>query len=265
MLPVVNDPRPFIVLAARRSGTTFLLSYLDSHPDVVCHKRAFDVVARLHWLRAEDPRSRYRAFRRGEPRGRMRGWFRPRESVARFVAQLCGESPDASAVGIRLSYEQAARYPRVLRWAAREGVPVIHLVRENALKTLVSRATSQARRLRHTRAEVETVRIAIPAAALPRRLRALSGEIERMRRKLAANRGLELHYERLIADPERETRRILDFLGIERRAPLKSPYRKINPESLAEVVENYAEVCEALAGTPWEGWLDATGPDLNDR
>ena len=247
-------PRPFLVLAARRSGTTFLLDALASHPEVRCEKRAFDVVPRWRLLTVEDPESRYRAFRAASVRRRVEGRVRPAASVEAYAASLCETHRGATRLGLRLSYEQARRWPRVLRWARARRVPVVHLVRANALKTLVSRATSQARRVHHTREPLEPVRVRIPPRALLRRLRRLTREVAAFRRTLEGSDHLEIVYEQLVGDPRDESQRLLSFLGVDPGVSLSSDYVKLNPDDLREVLSNHDEIRKALAGTPWAAW-----------
>jgi hypothetical protein len=48
---------------------------------------------------------------------------------------------------------------------------------------------------------------------------------------------------------------MLGFLGVP-ECELESDLEKVNSESLADVVRNYAEVKRHLRGTPYEAFLD---------
>ncbi|MFH0869832.1 MAG: sulfotransferase domain-containing protein [archaeon] len=61
---------------------------------------------------------------------------------------------------------------------------------------------------------------------------------------------LELFYENICDDLDPETRRVLDFLGLEHQK-LTTPMRKQNNQKLSEAISNYWELKEQFKGTPW--------------
>lgn len=62
-------------------------------------------------------------------------------------------------------------------------------------------------------------------------------------------------YSELVQDWDGATRRLQSFLGVEPCA-IPQATRKQNPEPLAELIENYAEVESVLRGTDQEWMLD---------
>jgi hypothetical protein len=48
---------------------------------------------------------------------------------------------------------------------------------------------------------------------------------------------------------------VMEFLGVE-KMPLASDLKKINPDNLSELVNNFDDVRAALSGTRYEKYLD---------
>ena len=66
---------------------------------------------------------------------------------------------------------------------------------------------------------------------------------------------LDVSYEKFIANRQAEGVRIQRFLGIEDVLPFESDLVKINPDSMADVVENHEEIRGKLEGTEFEEML----------
>ena len=62
-------------------------------------------------------------------------------------------------------------------------------------------------------------------------------------------------YEDFVSDPETWSRRMLEFLGVGEIRTLCSPHKKVNPDSLEQMIENYEEVCTLLEKTPYREYL----------
>lgn len=246
----------FILLAGRRSGTTLLVRSLDSHPQLECHKNAFDVDSRFKYFVVDRPTGKFYRFRTASVQRRLDYVLHRQHVVDDFLNEMCLPANGAMSVGVRLAYVQADKHPEVIKWAIANDVAVIHLVRENALKTLVSRATSAKRGVRHSTEKVKRVTVHLPPRQLKRHLGRLTRQIEKYRRLLAGSRHLEVTYESFVAQREAETQRLLSFLNVDRMASLSSNLVKLNPDSLADIIENYREVEAALRGTRFEKFLD---------
>ena len=80
---------------------------------------------------------------------------------------------------------------------------------------------------------------------------------EKMRKKFLDNPYLEITYERFFSDNFEEAERIFAFLGIE-RAKVESPkfLKKLNPDSLEDLIENYDEIAMILKEMPYQEFLD---------
>ena len=79
--------------------------------------------------------------------------------------------------------------------------------------------------------------------------------IEKYRTMFADKPYLEISYESFVANRDADTRKVLQFLGIDEFMPFESDLVKLNPDSLEDIIENYEEVVRALKGTTFEKYL----------
>jgi hypothetical protein len=164
------------------------------------------------------------------------------------------------AIGVRVLYEQADKYPEILDWARENDVAIIHLIRENSLKAVVHTEASFKRGLLHSTSRTEPLtKLRLSPARLEMQLTRLMQHIEKYRIMLEGGRYLEINYEALVVQRQVESHRILDFLKIDRNDPptIDSEEKKIGllPDSLQDMLDNYEEIRQAFRGTDFERFL----------
>jgi LPS sulfotransferase NodH len=244
----------FVVLSTQRSGSTWVVDMLESHPRVVAYSELF-----MHggegtpkWGGEKDL-PYWQTYARDKSRVAKPYW------LWKYLGQAYRERPGIDAIGFKLMYSQLTRISRPLMpalWMKR--VRIIHLIRRNALDVVLSKEAGAARGGRlHAREgnQVEQVRLNLDTESLLRRMtlheRAIAGARVRFRRV-----GLpytEVVYEDLAAD-ESGFASLFEFLGVE-AAPVSSSLQKLNPTSHEELIENYGEVRDALAETEFASLL----------
>lgn len=245
----------FILLAGRRSGTTLLLKSLDSHPEIQCCKEVFSTKKRFHFFQVDKPSSPFYKFRSASKRRQINYVFRRKQLIDAFLTELYATIDNPKAAIVRVAYTQADKYPEILEWAIENKVGVIHLVRDNSLKTVVSLFTSQKRGIYHSTSKIEQITIRVSPRTLKRRVAALTKQIKKYRTILKEQRHCEVSYESFVANRDAETRRILDFLHIDQFIPLTTDLIKLNPDSVVDILENYEEVAQAFKDTVFEKYL----------
>jgi LPS sulfotransferase NodH len=241
----------FVVLAAPRTGSNWLCTLLDSHPEVLCHHEIFNP-AGLHYARS----LRGGGFDLGTAAERDRNPEGVLERVWR-------ESRGHRAVGFKLNRGQDERVFRAV--LADTGVRKLLLRRANRVRAYVSeRIAEQTGRWESypesPRGEAGPARVTVEAAAL----RAGVARNERYYAALGETLGasgqgwLELTYEKL--DGAEERGRALRFLGVtDRPELLAGATRRQNPEPLRELIANFDELAAELAGSDLAAELHAGG------
>lgn len=257
----------FIVFGNQRTGSTFVASRLNSHPQIVCYEEVF-----LPWVDRE-PSLREWLKSTGRPQ-----LLRAVPSVrSRFLAALLDPSglPDGiSSVGFKVMYNQMSLWPRLAylaptvgrvfgdpalrNWLRKNDVLIIHTLRKNILKTLISHklaAWSGQFHSRHT--AVGDRRIVIPLLGLKARLRRIEMAEIVARNTIRGLPAIEICYEDYVdSGGSEEDSRICGTLGLPIPAGgLTSPLRKVSSDDLRETVRNYDQVAEYLSGTRFERFL----------
>ena len=183
----------FVVLSTQRSGSTWVVDMLTSHPRVVAYSELF-----MHGGQgtpkvggSEKDLPYWQTFIADKAAAAV---SHARTSSGATSARRWTERPGVDAVGFKLMYSQLTRIARPLTpalWLKR--VRIIHLMRRNALDVVLSREAGEARRgVLHAREgqPVESVRVRLGTDDLLQRLTAHERQIEgaRVRFKRSASR-----------------------------------------------------------------------------
>jgi LPS sulfotransferase NodH len=197
-----TDYRRFLVLSRSRTGSYLFTSYLSSHPQALAHGEIFRRLA-----------------------GRRYGDVLER-AFGRYPARL-------KAVGFKLFYYHPLDEASPELWeelAADRELHVIHLVRRDLLKTLVSRARAQAtdewkRTVREPRATIEaaaTAPMTIDEKWFEEQWRKTRRWQEEARSRFPNHPFLEVTYEELVKELQPTFDGVTDFLGLARHRPTTS-------------------------------------------
>lgn len=247
----------FVVLSTQRSGSTWVVDMLTSHPRVVAYSELF-----MHggkgtpsWGQEQDL-PYWQTFIREQGGSRLTRPFQ----LWRYLDRAFEERPGVDAIGFKLMYSQLTRIAKPLMpalWLKR--VRIIHLMRRNALDVVLSKEAGEARRgVLHARdgQSVESVRVQLGTDDLLERLTAHERQIEgaRVRFKRVGIPYTEVVYEDLVANEEEGFDSLFRFLDVQPE-PVSSSLQKVNPTSHEELIENYGEVRDALEGTKFAGQL----------
>jgi LPS sulfotransferase NodH len=248
----------FIVLTTQRSGATFFIKCLASHPQIACrHQTIFTQDNKFKFFSFDRPSSFYYKYRSSSLGRRLGHWFRRKRLIYECVDDYLHTLPNqAKAIGFKLSYNHVEKYPAIASWVREHDVRIIHLVRNNLLKTLLSLEAAKKRGLHHSTQKVELVKVHLHPRKLKRKLKIRARLIEKYRTMFTEKPYLEVSYESFGADLDAETHRVLQFLDIDEYMSVETDLVKLNPDSLEDIIENYDEVAQALKGTPSEKYLE---------
>lgn len=248
----------FILLAGRRSGTTLFIDCLNSHPDVFCYKRIFGVEKKIKSPDENRHSSDYFLYRTANLFAIAQYFLSRQASISKFLQTKLDFSNGIKAHGFRVIYSMSNKYPALFKWAGVEKAKVIHLVRENVLKTYISEETAKIHKMHHPKKGdiVSTVKLHINISTIQQTLNNRLHEIEAQRAGCDGLPYLQVTYESFVERRGVESKRVLEFLGVDSDIDLKSDLIKINPSNLEDLVENYQELKSELTGTPLEKLLN---------
>ena len=249
----MNNPSPgrvrAVILTTRRSGSSFLVECLRSHPEIECASEILNG-------QPDDP---VPAFR-----GPLR-YFKKWSRIARTGAWMPGRWLDAyyrrgtaKVRCFKAMYEQLTR-PFALRYVvANEDIRVIHLRRHNLLKSHISALLMNKREELQATAPTEAVWIKVDPARAIKSMRKMRARYERFDRAFERHPRLQVAYERLFDGKYLDAdtcRRVCDFLGVAQHR-MESRIVKLNPDSLRNMVTNYDELAAEVSKTEFADLLD---------
>lgn len=244
-----SDSRRFVVVTTQRSGSNWLVDRLADHPDILM------IRAEVFRSSVTRPRS-YREYRDANQVRRVAGVIAPAVTKAEYLRWLrrVAVAEGAHSHGFRIMYDQLRRNPSVVPVLFATRTPILHLVRTNVLETHVSAAAARESGLYVTRSTKTTPSVTLECDGLVEALDRRAALIERHRRLLPRPQTLEVPYERLVADPDDETGRVLRFLGVEPKV-LTARIQRTGHRPLCDRIQNDDEVRATLAGTIYETML----------
>ena len=208
----------FMLLAARRSGTTLLVDYLNGHPQIECVKRAFGLEKKVKNPTRDNHSGGFYLYRTRSLSHRIQYILRRDRLINDFLREdIFMPRQDVAAVGFRLIYEMSSRYPQITDWAKGNDARVIHIVRRNLLKTYISAVSAPIHKMRHPREGViiKTTKIRVDPGKVLEILKQRIREIEHRRQQLSGCMYHELSYEDLVSNRDEALRNIQTFLGVD--------------------------------------------------
>ena len=227
---------------------------------MLCHGEVFKLGRRPYALAGG-----YWEHSRRSARNRVLAAILPRRSTGEYLQLLIAE-PAHAAIGFKLMLNQCKSRPYIWPLVTAHSIRAVLVSRQNVLKTLVSRRVAEAtgvyhvsQSLRSDRAATARVasRIRIGTASLSSDLRQIEEESAEWRRRLEHDKvpHIEIVYENYARDIDKGNERVQAFLGVGQRK-LHSDLEKVNPDGLADVIENYDEVARTLRQTQYAYCLD---------
>ncbi|MFK7820007.1 MAG: sulfotransferase [Planctomycetaceae bacterium] len=250
----------FILLAKQRSGSTWVIDLLNSHPDVVGYSELFDyecwdnreLVGGSNCMNWNTFVAQFHGNQGREPNRAEQVRLYPE-----FLSNHAFASESAKAVGFKLMYNQAISHPAIPRYLQRHRVHCIHLIRHNLLDGIVSQEAVANRGFAHAGTKAQSQATTIDPTSLVMRLKRRASDIAAAQAfaKFLNLPTLELSYESLCEDAS-TIENVLGFLGVDdSKSGLTSKLRKMSGSSHTETIANYEAVAEQLSGTQFESLL----------
>ena len=146
----------------------------------------------------------------------------------------------------------------------RRDIRIIHLTRQNRLRTVVSREIALATdqwylHNNHKRIPKSEKQLALDVDKVLRKIEKIQELEQEATERFDSHPILHITYEDMVANHQGTADQIADFLSLRRfYAPNPTSVRQ-NPEPLAELIQNYDEVSEYISMSPWAHYLDTDG------
>jgi LPS sulfotransferase NodH len=260
-------PIPFIVFGNQRTGSTLVSSKLNSHSRIVCYEEVLlprvDSEPSLRgWLDANNRPQWVRAI----PGVRL--------SFLNSIFEKHNLPRNVNAVGFKVMYNQMSLWPKFAylaprvgqlfqdrsleRWLSANQVVVIHTLRRNRLKVLVShQLAAQSGRFHSREAPANNKSVIVPLRGLEARLSRIESAEKVARDSIKGLPTVEVLYEDYVSSVGIEQDAVLcAALGeVVPTGGLSSRLTKLASDDLRATVANYDQVAARLSGTRFERFL----------
>ncbi len=221
-----NDYARFIVLTRSRTGSNLLLSFLNAHPEI---------------------------FAEGEIFAKLKG----RNPLERLNSAFGKQPRHIRAKGFKIFYYHPLDGKAEELWdelTAREDIRVIHLTRQNILRTLLSRKIAGIQDTwtgtRFDAVNAKSKRVQFTVQELQEGFRQTRTWESAAAARFGRHPVLNVSYEELIADPRQTLIGLFAFLKVRNEEP-RTSLRRQNPENLQALILNYEKLKKAFEATPW--------------
>mgnify|MGYP006301966969 CR=1 FL=1 len=245
----------FVLLTTQRSGSSWVIDTLNSHPAVVAYSELFLRTNKESPTWAGD--TQVLLFQAFLKRKKQKGFRLPISSKARICLKYLesihpsNDQTEVESVGFKLMYNQMIQNAVCLLFYILTKKPIIlHLIRRNYLDVILSEETAQARRMSHARHPVEQVKINLDTRCLVARLKRKERKIKLAHHIFSM---LGQHYQRVyyedLVSGKTSFRDVLSYIGITMDDKLSSNLQKLNQGTHRDLIQNYDEVKETLEET----------------
>ena len=266
-LPIQREEtKNFCILTTQRSGSTWMVELLNNDPRIKMFSEVFlwnskNKISNLttsthinqHSIVSNDEKS-IASFRNYS---KVNSGFRPWLTF-KYLDQLNFIDGEYSAVGFKIMYDQLAVRPEVLLKIIYSKYRILHLVRENYLDILISKASMKQHGYVHIKSEKDILPVILEKSTLLKQLssrESISKSFSNLL-KFLPNQSLEITYEALCDNKNAVMSSILDFLELpNQNIEYVSQLKKINKGSYRQKIDNYSEIEEVLRDTKFASLL----------
>lgn len=242
----------FAILTQARTGSNMLVSLLNSHPKIQCFGEALNPNSSFgyeNWAQKSLLRKISNKY--------LRDYH-----VEKYLDSLLSvKSPeDIRATGFKVIYPgQFDRWSNLRYYWRSQDFKIISLTRQNLLRKYVSSRIANVENTWSTQKHRgKVVSINIDINDLNRHMLRFETIYKLIDSLTIEFRGIKITYEELSKNRERCLKTISEYLGTEdfKMETLTAKTVKQNPARLAELIENFDEVCAALEDTQYKWFLD---------
>ena len=238
--------KKFVIVSSGRSGSTFLETLLNSHPNIrslseIFHERELDPKTVFYYPKS---RKQHKLFI---------------DDPQRFLDVVLYNRyfhKDISYVGFKILYYQTRFHKQASVWpylADHKEIKIIHLKRNNLLAQYLSlvraKKTDTWTQWKTRKDSYEPVTLRLKECV--GYFRAMENFMDETDWMFLRHDVKEVRYEDLVADRERQLGDILDFLGVQNHTKLYTGLIKQNPLPLSQSIANYEGLKRQLLGTKY--------------
>ena len=245
----------FCVITTPRSGSTWLATLLDSHPQIKSFEEPFIWRAdRPNWTDTDFPT--YYNYKTSQKRKSPLTLFKYLDILDSYKSDN-----DFDIIGFKIMYNQIQDNPEVMLKLLADNYRIIHLIRQNYFDVIVSRAAKSQHRIAHsTQVQAKAKQVEINTNYLIEDLDRCTrnNKLFSLVLKLLPLKVLEITYESMQQDYNQVLCSVANFLNVSSDSiTFKSDLKRINKGDYADKISNYDEVVETLSGSSYMRFIES--------
>ncbi|HYK44184.1 MAG TPA: sulfotransferase [Parafilimonas sp.] len=234
----------FVIFTLPRTGSTLLSKSLNKHPEIFCDDEIFHFSFRDYF---SPHQFRFWKFKFVSKKinyviNYPRTFFILKTYLDDFFTNASTEN--FRARGFKLMYYQTFYTPGLLSYLTRNHIKVILLIRENVFRNAISDLRARATGIYHYQDDGEPSqplsKLLVDTNALQGKMQHIIDQNKKLEAIVSGMDHIKIRYEDL-SDWDDAIRRITDFLGVS-NVQVPEAARKLNPESISDMIENVDEV-----------------------
>ena len=255
---MINRKNKFCVITTQRSGSTWLSTLLDSHPQIKAFEEPFTWRKyRPNWTDKNFPT--YYDYKNNTSTKSPWVLFNYLDILDSYKAEK-----DFEIIGFKVMYHQILTNPELLIKLVLDRYKIVHLFRQNHLDILISRAALRQHNIVHSNLlsadQVQSKRkpVVLEPSSLIKELSRLDRNYKVMRTflKLMPLPVLEMKYESLVENQEKILCSIANFLEVDSTSvTFNSKLKRVNPGVYEDKIANYDQVVKTLEGSKYANFL----------
>lgn len=237
-----------IIVAAKRTGSTFLQEVLNSHPNITCYDEMF--------MRYNKNKKR---------RGQFLYYYMKTEgySVKQYINWLFSNN---GSILFRLMYPHAEKNKNIIECIQNQNIPVIHLIRKNKISHYISSETKKQNKIK------------VDISKMKKKMEEAERKNDKYKKIFKDNDYIEIFYEDMFGKvegdkdevkqygafnirstqktflSEKYTKKICDFLNVQYKEMFCN-ITKRNHWDIWKHVKNGDEIKKNLKNTKWKDFL----------
>ena len=244
----------FVVVTTQRSGSTWLIDKLNSHPKITAFEGVFMLNSEVGSVTKHGEKGlvKWNTHRLNNKSGIN---LRP-ASIYKYLSELYSPSDKSASEsrGFKLMYNELMRYPEIFAFLVRRRIHIVHLYRENIFDVIISNHVLKQSGTAHYEDESSRptgTKIHVDLRTLKSRMykRWFGFKVICFLLRSLPSSYHSVSYESLCQD-EAAFNKIIQFLGYsDEDVALKSSLVKINRSSYEDTVVNFDEVKRVIGST----------------
>jgi len=242
----------FVIFTLPRTGSTLLSKSLNKHPEIFCDDEIFHFSFRDYF---SSHQFRFWKFKFvGKKINYVINYPRTFLVLRGFLDDFFTNATNENfrARGFKLMYYQTFYTPGLLSYLRRNHIKVILLIRENVFRNAISDLRARSTGIYHYQDDGEPSnalsKLLVDTNALQGKMQHIIDQNKKLEVIVSGMDHIKIRYEDL-SDWDDTIGRITDFLGVS-TLPVPEAARKLNPESIGDMIENVDEV---------RNWLQKSG------